>query len=171
MSTTSFDAVAETQRLISLLEPLIGCFERLAILLEQERQALKKRHLPSLETSARQIEDVLNEIKHLDTSRQTLSMRMGKALGLSKEAMNLKELDEAMGGGTGLLEYRQRLRERIDQADRSNQENQAIFKGVLVATEAILRTLKESTQGPAASYNRRGFRQSGPGYHFLSKQF
>ncbi|MEO5331036.1 MAG: flagellar protein FlgN [Magnetococcus sp. YQC-5] len=171
MPSTQFDAVAETQRLKSLLEPLIGCFERLLHLLEQERQALKTRNTLQMEEMARQIEEVLFEIKQLDKARQVHSTRMGQALGLAENAMNLKDLDQAMGGETGLLEFRHRLRTRIDEADRSNRENQAIFKGVLVATEALLRALKEGTQGPAASYDRRGFRQSGPGYHFLSKQF
>ncbi|MBF0272173.1 MAG: flagellar protein FlgN [Magnetococcales bacterium] len=171
MSSSSFDAVAETQRLITLLEPLIGQFERLMPLLERERLALKARNPEELEMAARQVEEVLMEIRRMDLSRQAQSQRMGQALGLAKDAMNLKELDLAMGGNTGLLAYRQKLRDRIEQADRSNRENQAIFKGVLVATETMLRALKGSAQGQSTAYDRRGFRQSGPSYHFLSKQF
>ncbi|MBF0212306.1 MAG: flagellar protein FlgN [Magnetococcales bacterium] len=171
MASTTFDPVAETQRLAALLEPLIGLFERLIPLLERERIALKARNPEELEVATRQVEEVLFEIKRLDVSRQAQSQRMGQALGLAGDAMNLKELDKAMGGNTGLLNYRQKLRERIETADRSNRENQAIFKGVLVATETMLRALKGSTQGQSIAYDRRGFRQSGPGYHFLSKQF
>lgn len=171
MPSSRFDAVADTQRLKSLLEPLIGSFERLIALLEKERQALKSRKPEELEGTSIVIDETLQEIKRLDAARQSLSMRMGHALGLAEDGMNLKELDQAMGGGTGLLEYRVRLQTVIADADRSNQENQAIFKGVLVATEALLRVLKEGPKGSAPSYDRRGFRQSGPGYHFLSKQF
>lgn len=173
MTAAPFDAVAETQRLIALLEPMIGLFERLSPLLEQERIALKARNPEELELTARKIEEVLIEVKRLDRSRQAQSSRMGQALGIASEAMNLKELDKAMGGNTGLLPLRQKLKERIEIADRSNRENQAIFKGVMVATEAMLRALKGGMQGePASAYDRRGFRQSGgPGYHFLSKQF
>ncbi|MBF0627913.1 MAG: flagellar protein FlgN [Magnetococcales bacterium] len=171
MTSSPFDAVAETQRLVTLLDPLIGLFERLTPLLEQERIALKARNPDELELATRKVEEVLLEIKRLDRSRQAQSQKMGQALGLAGDAMNLKELDKAMGGNTGLLAYRERLRQRIEQADRSNRENQAIFKGVMVATETMLRALKGGMQGQSTAYDRRGFRQSGPGYHFLSKQF
>ncbi|NGZ06544.1 MAG: flagellar protein FlgN [Magnetococcales bacterium] len=171
MSASPFDAVAETQRLVTLLDPLIALFERLLPLLEQERLALKSRNPEELELATRKVEELLLEIKRLDQARQTQSYRMGMALGLTGETMNLQELDKALGGKSGLLEYRHKLRTIVEQADRSNRENQAIFKGVLVATETMLRALKGSTQGQATSYDRRGFRQSGPGYHFLSKQF
>ncbi|GAB0056863.1 hypothetical protein SIID45300_01178 [Candidatus Magnetaquicoccaceae bacterium FCR-1] len=171
MSSSSFDAVAETQRLTSLLDPMIGLFERLLPLLEQERLALKERNPEQLEIATRRVEEVLVEIKRLDLSRQGQALRMAQALGLKDDEVNLKELDKAMGGNTGLLSYRQRLRDSIERAERSNRENQAIFKGVLVATETMLRALKGSTQGQTTAYDRRGFRQNGPGYHFLSKQF
>ncbi len=171
MPSTPFDAVTDTQRLKNLLEPLILCFEQLMNLLEQERQALKQRNPEELERTAWQIGEVLGEIKRLDGSRQIQSMRMGKALGIEESAINLQALDQAMGGESGLLPYRQRLQKSIEEADRSNRENQAIFKGVLVATETLLRALKEGKQGSAPSYDRRGLRQSGPGHHFLSRQF
>ncbi|MBF0128005.1 MAG: flagellar protein FlgN [Magnetococcales bacterium] len=154
-----------------MLEPLIGNFERLTTLLEQERQALKKRDPVELEEASRQVEIVLNDIRQLDGARQAICLQIGKSLGVGEAALNLQELDRALGGGTGLLEYRQRLRTRIEEAERSNRENQATFRGVLVATEAMLRVLKEGAQGQVASYDRRGFRQTGPSYHFLSKQF
>ncbi|MBF0339568.1 MAG: flagellar protein FlgN [Magnetococcales bacterium] len=171
MSASTFDALAETQRLVALLDPMVGLFERLLPLLEQERMVLKARNPDELEVTARQVEEVLVEIRRLDQARQSQSQRMGQALGLSADALNLKELDKAMGGNTGLLGYRQKLRERVEEADRSNRENQAIFRGVLIATETMLRALKGSAQGQSPAYDRRGFRQSGPSYHFLSKQF
>ncbi|MBF0294367.1 MAG: flagellar protein FlgN [Magnetococcales bacterium] len=171
MSAPLFDAAAETQRLKLHLEPLIGCFERLKQLLERERHSLNARNPADLEESARQIDVLLNEIKQLDGARQAQCLRMGRELGVGELALNLQDLDRVLGGDTGLLAYRQRLRAAIDVAERFNRENQAIFRGVLVATEAMLRVLKAGAPGQTASYDRRGYRQAGPSYHFLSKQF
>ena len=171
MSNVEFDQNAEVKRLQQVLEPLIELFEILRPLLLEEREALSSRKPDVLEKASEKIRATLEEIYKTDKLRQRLTARLGAHLGLGAEQLNLKFMDEALGGGSGFIQYRERLTTAIHSAESLNQENQAVFTGVLTATESMLKILKESTQGPISSYNRLGNRQSAANFHFLSKQF
>jgi flagellar biosynthesis/type III secretory pathway chaperone len=170
MSNVRFDQAAEVQRLQEVLVPLVELFERLHPLLIKERDALNTRKPAVLEDSSEQIRSVLEEIYKTDQLRQRLTSRLGMSLGLGPDKLSLKHMDDALGGGSGLIALRERLTDAILKAEGLNKENQAIFTGVLTATESLLRILKEGTQGPVSSYNRLGNRQTGSKFHFLSKQ-
>ncbi|MBF0382464.1 MAG: flagellar export chaperone FlgN [Magnetococcales bacterium] len=171
MSEVEFDQSSEVQRLQQVLEPLIELFGKLRLLLLEEREALNSRKPEVLEVASENIRATLEEIYKTDKLRQRLTARLGTHLGLSADKQNLKNLDEALGGGSGFIKYRERLTTAIQSAEVLNKENQAVFTGVLTATESMLKILKESTQGPISSYNRLGNRQTAANFHFLSKQF
>lgn len=170
MSNAEFDLSAEVQQLQDVLDPLVRLFERLQTLLLSERDALKTRKPDVLEEASENIRATLEEIYKTDKLRQRLTTRFGAHLGLGPDKLSLTHIDAALGGNSGLLNAREQLTIAIQKADGLNRENQAIFTGVLSATESLLRVLKEGTQGPISSYNRRGDRQSGNNFHFLSKQ-
>ncbi|MBF0109828.1 MAG: flagellar protein FlgN [Magnetococcales bacterium] len=162
---------AELEHLVKVVAPLVELYKNLTRLLEQERVALEQRNPEAMEHLALQIGRVLEEIQAGDRLRQKITRQLGAKLGLAGDRLNLMSLDQSLGGNTGLLTLRERLKTEIDKADKTNRHNQAAFKGVLAATESILRAVKESTQGPVASYNRRGGRHaSGSRFHFISKQ-
>ncbi|MBF0131295.1 MAG: flagellar protein FlgN [Magnetococcales bacterium] len=161
----------EVGKLIELATPMVALYRTLSHLLEQEREALNQRNPDRLEELATHIGHTLEEIHAHDQLRQKMTRQLGARLGLSGERLNLKSLDEALGGNTGLIALRGQLTEEIAKADRINRHNQAAFTGVLSATESILRALKESTQGPVASYNRKGNRHASTSrFHLISKQ-
>jgi flagellar biosynthesis/type III secretory pathway chaperone len=170
MSNAEFDQSAEVQRLQEVLEPLSGLFEQLQPLLLRERDALNTRKPEVLEMASEEIRATLEKIYKTDQLRQRLTTRLGAHLGLGADSLSLKNIDERLGGRTGLIHFRERLTKAIQSAESLNRDNQAIFTGVLTATESLLRILKEGTQGPISSYNRLGNRQSGSNFHFLSKQ-
>jgi flagellar biosynthesis/type III secretory pathway chaperone len=170
MSNAELDQAVEVEHLQKVLEPLIGLFARLHPLLLRERDALNSRKPDVLEDASEEIRATLEEIYKTDQLRQRLTARLGAHLGLIPSQYSLTHMDKALGGGSGLLPFRERLTKAIEEADVLNRENQAIFTGVLTATESLLRILKEGTQGPISSYNRLGNRQLGGDFHFLSKQ-
>lgn len=162
---------ADIGKLIAVLAPLVDLYRGLSRILEQERQALEQRKPDLLESLATQIGQILEEIHASDQIRQRLTRQMGARLGLSGDRLDLQSLDQALGGNTGLLPVREQLKAEIEKADTTNRHNQAVFNGVLTATESMLRALKESAQGPVASYNRKGARHaSGAAFHLISKQ-
>ncbi|HIJ83495.1 MAG: hypothetical protein HW380_3421 [Magnetococcales bacterium] len=161
----------EVDHLVAAVAPLIELYQKLSRLLDQERQSLEKRNPEQMESLAAEIGRVLEEIQVCDQLRQKITRQLGARLGLSGARLNLQSLDQSLGGGSGLLPLREQLKAEIDKAEKTNRHNQAVFKGVLTATDSMLRALKESTQGPAASYNRKGARNaSGAKFHFISKQ-
>lgn len=160
----------DLRQLRQILEPLIQLFDQLKGLLLQEQEMLRKRDAEALESLSRRIAEHLVGIRNTDQLRQRLTAQLGKRLGMRADGLNLQLLDDALGGGTGLQEVRQRLKLSIHQAEEVNRENKAIFKGVLAATESILHALKDGTKGPVSSYNRLGSRQVGARFNLLSKQ-
>lgn len=160
----------ELRQLRQILEPLIQMFGKLQTLLLQEQEMLRKRDVEGLESFSGQIAEHLTNIRKTDLLRQRLTIQLGKRLGMRPEGLNLDRLDEALGGGTGLQEARKQLKSSIQQAEATNLESQAVFKGVLAATESILHALKDGTKGPTSSYNRLGSRQVGSRFNLLSKQ-
>ncbi len=158
-------------KLLTVVMPLVELYRDLSRLLEQERVALEQRKPELMEHLAIQIGRILEEIQASDQLRQKITRQLGARFGLAGDRLNLMSLDQAMGGNTGLLPLREKLKSEIEKADQTNRHNQAVFKGVLAATESMLRAMKESTQGPVASYNRKGARHaSGSRFHFISKQ-
>lgn len=170
MSNGGLDLATEMQGLRDALNPMIKQFERLPSLLLRERDALKTRKPELLEKASEEVRATLEEIYKTDQLRQRLTARLGGHLGLRPNKLSLLDLDAALGGRSGLLPLREKLTAAIEKAETLNRENQAIFVGVLSATESLLRILKEGKQGPVSSYNRLGNRQSRGEFHFLSKQ-
>ncbi len=160
----------ELDTLKAVLEPLIQHFEALAPLLEEERAALRAREVEKIGSLSQRIAQTLVDIHKIDQERQELTLVLGGRLGLSRENLDLSALDRALGGDSGLLQVRERLRDAIGKAEAGNRENQAVYAGVMTATESLLRALKEGAQGPPSSYNRLGSRQATSRIHFLSKQ-
>lgn len=160
----------DLRQLRQVLEPLTQLFDQLQALLLQEQGMLRKRDVEALEAISKQIAEHLSGIRNTDRLRQRVTTQLGKRLGIQLEGLNLNVLDEALGGATGLKDVRKRLLSSIQKAEEINRENQAIFKGVLAATESILHALKDGTQGPVSSYDRRGSRQVGSRFNLLSKQ-
>ena len=160
----------DLSQLRQVLEPLTQLFDQLQVLLLQEQEMLRKRNAEALEALAKQIAERLAAIRNTDQLRQRLTTQLGKRLGMPSEGLNLEVLDKALGGDTGLLEVRKKLLASIQKAEGTNRENQAVFKGVLAATESILHALKDGTQGPVSSYNRHGSRKVGSRFNLLSKQ-
>lgn len=160
----------DLQQLRQILVPLTHMFDQLQALLAHEQEMLQQRNVEALEKLAVDIGDYLNKIRDADQMRQRMTIQLGKRLGMRAEGLNLDVLDDAMGGGTGLREMRKQLKSSIQKADETNQRTQAVFKGVLAATESILHALKTDSRGPTASYNRLGSRQGGSRFNLLSKQ-
>lgn len=171
MTDSGTDLFAEDLRqLKAILEPLVQQFTQLQTLLLQEQEALRRRNIETLESLAEQIASQLTKIRGIDQLRQRVTIQLGKRLGLSLNGLSLAILDEALGGKSGLQEIRERLRQTIHQADATNRENQAIFTGVLAATDSILAALQGGASGATASYNRLGSRKTSSRFNLLSKQ-
>lgn len=160
----------DLHQLQNILEPLVQQFTQLQSLLLQEQEALRKRNIEALESLSEQIANQLARIRAIDQLRQRVTVQLGKRLGLRPEGLSLAVLDEALGGKSGLQEMRERLRHSIHQADATNRENQAMFTGVLAATDSILAALQGGASGATASYNRLGSRKTSSRFNLLSKQ-
>lgn len=160
----------DLHQLRAILEPLIQMFDQLQTLLIQEQEMLRKRDVGALEALSKRIAEQLAGIRHADQLRQRMTNQLGRRLGMQPVGLNLDMLDKALGGGSGLADIRKKLLLSIQKAEEINQKNQAVFKGVLAATESILHALKDGTQGPLSSYNRLGSRQVGSRFNLLSKQ-
>ncbi|MBF0625051.1 MAG: flagellar protein FlgN [Magnetococcales bacterium] len=157
----------QVEQLQEILQRLIVEFEGLQELLRQERTLIKERKTDAITAIAGRIDAALEQVRTVDTQRQGLTHQLARAMKLPPERRRLKDLDAALGGQGGLLALRDRLREVIGTADRLNRENQAAFKGVLGAMEALL----HAVNGPAdrsISYNRLGGREANRG---LSRMF
>lgn len=171
MSAPGTNPIEEDLRqLRQILEPLTQLFDQLQVLLFQEQEVLRQRDVEALEALSKKIAEHLANIRHIDQLRQRVTIQLGKRLGLRPDGLSLDLLDEALGGGTGLQEVRKQLKLSIQKAEETNRESQAVFKGVLAATESILHALKDGTQGPMSSYNRLGSRQVASRFNLLSKQ-
>lgn len=160
----------ELDQLRHILKTLVAQFDQLLPIMNQEEEAIKGRDPDRIEQLARDIAKHLKEIRDTDQLRQRLTIQLGKRLGLQPDGLNIEKLDLALAGKSGLMALRIQLKESIHRSEEANRKNQAVFKGVLAATESMLRALKEGTQGPSSSYNRRGYRRSGSRFHLLSKQ-
>lgn len=171
MADSGNDLLGEDlQQLRQILEPLVQQFDGLQAFLHREQDAVRRRDTDALETLAGQIGEQLARIRALDQLRQRVTVQLGKRLGMVAEGLNLEVLDQALGGNTGLQDLRKRLRESIHKADALNRENQAIFTGVLAATESLLAALQGGASGATASYNRLGSRRTNSRFNLLSKQ-
>lgn len=162
------DAVA-LARLKQLLQALATRFQELPPLFAAERERIKTRDVAGMGESAQRIEGVLGAIRELDAQRLAITTQLAASAGLSDDQVGLTELDRALGGRTGLIPLRDRLRQLIQQADRLNQENQAVLRGVAEATEAILEIFRRSTN-QGVGYTRQGVQSRGERYTFFSKQ-
>ncbi|MBF0162035.1 MAG: flagellar protein FlgN [Magnetococcales bacterium] len=160
----------DLDQLRQILEPLEQQFAQLQVALLREQELLRKRDVDGLEALSRQIAEQMNKIRAIDQLRQRVTSQLGRRLGLRPEGLSLEVLDRALGGNTGLQDLRKRLRYSIQKADATNRENQAIFTGVLAATESILSALQGGTASPTASYNRLGTRRTNSRFHLLSRQ-
>ncbi|MBF0143176.1 MAG: flagellar export chaperone FlgN [Magnetococcales bacterium] len=157
-------------RLKELLESLVGQFDELMALFAGEREAFLARDPDRMEAMAALIGGKLEEIQNSDKRRQVLARDLGRVLKVPAEAVTLASIDQALGGGTGLLAIRERLQAGVARADRANQENQAVFQGVLAATESVLMALKTGARTGVPSYNRHGKRHATADFHLFSKQ-
>lgn len=152
------------------LTDLTALFDSLIPLMERERAVIKKRQIDALEGINQDIAEHLKKIHQQDQRRREASRRLGVALGLEDKGLNLKKIDQALEADYGLMPMRQTLRDRIEQADRMNRENQAILKGVQVATDALLEALRNGGKPVGeTSYDRRGQRQVKDGFHRFSR--
>ncbi|MBF0620291.1 MAG: flagellar protein FlgN [Magnetococcales bacterium] len=143
-------------------------FASLTPILLKEREIIKKRRVDDIDAINGEIETQLAALQRLDQFRQLHTKELAKSLGLAGTKVTLSSLDEALDGKAGLKALREELVAAIEKADKVNQENQAIFKGVQVATETLLRAVTgESSTG--AGYNRQGKRQSSGSFHRFSK--
>ncbi|MBF0158852.1 MAG: flagellar protein FlgN [Magnetococcales bacterium] len=158
-------------QLREVLAHLVRQFERLLQQLEQERQFIRARQVEGMNQSSVTITETLEQIRQIDRQRQELTAQMARQLKMKAGTITLETLDHELGRHTGLAEDRQRLLAVIAEADRSNRENQAIFKGVMIATEVVIRAMGGQGQ-PDLSYNRLGSKKSGAAHfnNLFSKQ-
>ncbi|MEO5377468.1 MAG: flagellar protein FlgN [Magnetococcus sp. DMHC-6] len=170
MDTTNDDIKQTTDHLNQTLQHLMAQFENLLILFNQEKEAILQRNSIILKNITTQINQALTHIREADQNRQQLSHALALALNINSEELTLAHIDQALGGNTGLIQIRLRLRELIQQANKLNKENQAILNGVLMATETVIQAVKNSTRNAGASYNRLGHRQAGNPFHLFSRQ-
>lgn len=159
----------DLQSLTRHLEGMIRQFKELTNLLLQERDAIKKRKINELETVTRLIELAQEGVRSSDQQRQELTGRLCRSTGLAAEGATLADLDEKLGGKTGLTVLREQLKKVILQADKVNQENRAILQGVQQATEALLAIFRKSAQG-GDSYNRLGGKRAGSALNLYSRK-
>ncbi|MBF0152652.1 MAG: flagellar export chaperone FlgN [Magnetococcales bacterium] len=141
-----------------VLDGLILHFDRLQAMLQTERELIRKREADKIYKLSEEVGTLLASIREMDERRQEVIQGMAGALGVASEGLDLTTLDRELGGKSGLLPLRDRLREAIYVADQTNKENQAAFKGVLNAMEAILKAMGEGNR--AIFYNRIGGRQT-----------
>ncbi|MBF0177888.1 MAG: flagellar export chaperone FlgN [Magnetococcales bacterium] len=152
-----------------VLESLVLYFEQLHALLQKERELIRKREADRIYALSGEIGTLLATVRTVDAQRQEIIQGMAQALNIPAEGLDLSTLDRELGGQSNLLPLRDRLREAIYVADQTNKENQAAFKGVLNAMEAILKAMGEGNR--AIFYNRIGGRQTTGSFHSrFSKQ-
>ncbi|MEO5368421.1 MAG: flagellar protein FlgN [Magnetococcus sp. WYHC-3] len=159
--------VAELKK---VLEPLCQRFEGLHALFQEERGMLTARRADDLEAMAQRIRAELEEVARLEKRRRQLVEVIAARLKLTSKQPTLLELDQALGGGSGLPEWRARLLDRVERAEKVNRDNLAAFKGVMSANEAVMGVLTGSRK--ESLYNRHGYRQQGisGGYSLFSRQ-
>ncbi|MBF0124257.1 MAG: flagellar protein FlgN [Magnetococcales bacterium] len=146
-------------QLREVLADLMSQFERLLQRLEEERQFIRARQVEEMGQSSVAVTEILEKIRQVDRQRQELTAKMARQLKMKAGEITLATLDRELGSNTGLTEDRQRLLTLITEADRSNRENQAILKGVMVATEVVIRAMGGQGQ-PELSYNRLGSKKN-----------
>ncbi|MBF0135572.1 MAG: flagellar protein FlgN [Magnetococcus sp. DMHC-1] len=160
---------ADVTPLRDVLESLVLQFDKLQEMLHTERDLIRKREADKIYALSEEIGTVLASIREMDEQRQEIIRVLAQSLGITPEGLDLTTLDRELGSRTGLLPLRDRLRAAILLADQTNKENQAAFKGVLNAMEAILKAMGEGNR--AIFYNRIGGRQTTESFHSrFSKQ-
>lgn len=160
----------EILELHALLDTLITGFGDLTRLFEKEREAIRKREPERLEQIAEVIRQLTSAIHALEPRRMELTSSIAHALGIKGENPSLKEIDQALGGRAQLAAKRDKLRKAIAEADKANQENQAVLKGVTAAAEAFLEIVRKSAS-TGVGYTRAGTRQTSSDRHIFSKKY
>ncbi|MBF0369503.1 MAG: flagellar protein FlgN [Magnetococcales bacterium] len=170
MRKAAFDAEDLIRQLKGILSQMIQRFEGLIALSEREREAIRQREPEKVEAASAEIAGVLKEIGRINSERQRLTLGLADGLGLPKKELDLLKVDAATGGRYGLKELRTKLQDAISRADQANKENKAILNGVLMATESVIKALKDGTRDSSIAYDRLGQRQASSGYNLFSKQ-
>jgi hypothetical protein len=168
MGTTAVSGVrtpAVQQGVQRLREILAEQLREFALLLDQlaeERGYIRARQIEAMTELTASIMQRLDRIRRIDRRRQELTVTLTRQLGLSPEHVTLELLDQALGGQSGLAEDRQQMLAVIDQADRANRENRAITKGMLIATDVVIRAVSQGAQQgkEAIAYDRLGGRKA-----------
>ena len=150
------------------LAELTRAYRSLIPLFHAERESLQTRDAKGIEANAIKIGAALHALAEQDRSRQEITLRLGRALGIGEENLSLSALDQALGGNTDLMALRKGLQEATAELDRVNRENRAILEGLQLATDEILSGVVKANR-QQNTYNRQGGRYGGAGGGFLSK--
>lgn len=134
MTHQSFEA------LISLLEQEAAIYEEMALLLDQEREALLGLALDRLGELTSRKETLGLRIKAMDESRKLLARRLGAAYGLAPDQVTLTTLGKLAPPDTAqrLGRIGQRLRETVERCQAVNDYNaRAAHRGMDLVSGAI----------------------------------
>ncbi|OSM02399.1 flagellar protein FlgN [Magnetofaba australis] len=153
-----------------IVETLIDRFEKLHELLLAEREALRNRDAEALESANASVRESLEEISRIDQRRQRLTIDMAHVLGLSGGVPSMGDLARKLGEKSGFMALREQLRTAIDAAQKANRENQAAFRGVQTATEAVMEVIRSGGTPQTSGYGRTGAKATAGAFHTFSKQ-
>lgn len=134
MINQSFDA------LIALLEQEDAIYGEMAILLDQEREALLAMALDRLGEITSRKETLALRIKAMDESRKLLARRLGTALGLDPDSITLSGLGEAVPPELSrrLARIGQALKQTVLRCQAVNEFNaRAASRGMNLVTSSI----------------------------------
>ena len=159
--------LGDVVQLKEILTQLVGDYQAILPLFQEERRLLDARDAAGIEASAHRVKRTLDGLQKRDAFRQELTLKMGGDLGIPEDQLSLKTIDKALGGGTGLLDLREALRGATGELIRVNNENRAILDGLKAATEEIMGNVKKGVR--PKTYNRKGYQTGAAGGSLLSK--
>ena len=141
----------ELKELAETLEMEAGYYEELTVLLEEERETLRRMDIASLEESNGVKANLISQIARLEESRGTLMSALAISQGLPEEKLRLVDLlRNAPAPLAGrLLEVRTRLREVVTEATKRNDHNQKFINEMLSIMEGIVDKLRDLFKSPS----------------------
>lgn len=149
--------------LAGALRDLVGLYNDLVAMLDQESDAIIKRDTAALDKLARGEEGLLENIKIAEMKRARHIVLLGKMLGLQTEQMSLKEIAGIAGEqfrGT-FLELRAQLEDAAQRLAGRNKVKMLLCKHSLDHIHTVIRLLGGGQD--AGTYTPGGMRQSETG--------
>lgn len=161
------------EKLVNNLEEITKQYRLLLDCVRKEKEALIRTDIEQLNGLNSLKEQMLLEVRALDTKRVTLAAELAKHVGADTQEPRLLELAQQMGGAEGdrLRSIHSSLELLSTRLVEINRENATYAESALTTVNSAMENIKESIMGQK-TYQKKGKYQQGQDKsgHFVSKE-